>query len=128
MTDTKVIDLVEELFKRKGVKIDVEEVARAHEALTKAEITKPEDDIVVAMAMDIIKAVSDRTDTNPIAVVAALLLVGDTLQSEYVRRMGFEGAVRLVAIARQVSSGYQVVLKHGTDTTEPVDRDQPDVP
>lgn len=127
-TEPKVINLAEELFKRRGVKIDVDEVARAHAELSKREHVNPEDDLVVAMAMDIVKAVNERTDSNPVAVVAALLLVGDTLQAEYVRRMGFQGAARLVAIARQVSTRYQAEFKHGTDDNESLDRDQPDEP
>ena len=107
MTDAgkPVINFVAEVKKRTGVVLDAAKIARG---APKRVTVDPQEDRVVRLAMDLLSVVrkSDASN-NPVAVIAALQVVGDTISQETIRTLGQEQAEKAVAAASVISSQYQ---------------------
>ena len=92
MTDAgkPVINFVAEVKKRTGVVLDAAKIARG---APKRVTVDPQEDRVVRLAMDLLSVVrkSDASN-NPVAVIAALQVVGDTISQETIRTLGQEQA------------------------------------
>lgn len=122
----KVISFADELFKRTGVQLDLAKVAEGHAASTRRVKVDPNSDFVIGMAMDILSLVTPYADSNPIGVIAALQVVGNTLGEEYIRKIGRDKVKELLVAATVISQQYKPEFKDGNASSEPVAGNQED--
>lgn len=104
-SDKSVINFVAEVKKRTGVDLDVARVARG---VPKRVPVNPDEDCVVRLAMDLLHVLrASDANSSPIAVIAAMQLVGNTLSHEFIRSIGQKQTEKAVAAAVAISSQYQ---------------------
>ena len=99
--DNEVISFAKEVKKRTGVDLDEDRIAQG---VPQRVPVDPQEDRVVRLAMDLLSVVR-RSDasSNPVAVIAALQVVGNTLSQEFVRALGQEQAQKAAAAATTTS-------------------------
>lgn len=128
MANDNLISFAEEFEKRTGQQLDSAKIAAGTPTQPKQVMVDPNKDFVIGMVMDVLSIVSKYADSNPIGVVAALQVVGNTLGQEYLQKLGREKTKAIVAHATVISSQYKPEYRDGKDSEgpEPVAGDQED--
>lgn len=94
----KVIDLVPRLKKRSaGACMDQKSGDRID----------PKDDLVIAVAMELLKTVREEIPDHPLHVLTAVQVVTNTLTQQYIRHYGKEEFTKMVHSAAMKSRMYE---------------------
>jgi len=115
---TPIINFADEVRKRTGVELDVARIAKSTQRAHRRTVVTPEEDDVVKLAIDILSLVHEKIDLNPVGVIAALQLVGNTLSEELVVLHGRDRAAKMVVTAHTVSAQYKPRYKGKSNDDE----------